>query len=168
MQDGPSDRVDAGDASATRPGIPIDSSEDHVFDASFWLEKVAQMVDAKRKKVQDLSRLAEVAELMDWWTRSENEAYAKTLDRMNLRLQEARVHESCLLSANNQMAAIIIELESYLDALRPQRARFHSIRQLDNGVLMPVTHILPEIVDLTSEEDLTEPEVELMEELMDF
>ena len=139
----------------------------HVADQAFDLEAIAYEVDRKRKRLQSQANLARVAMMMDEWTRVENQAYAVAMDRQNQLLSSSRLREAELLSANNQLAGIILELEHYLDVIRPNRVRYHSIRQTDSGVLVPVTHILPEVIDLTSDSDI-EPESELMTQLMDF
>ena len=145
-----------------------------VEDDIFRLEAIFAKVDAQRKQEQDARNLATVAAMMDEWTRLENMGYAECNKALRKNLDEARVHESTLIAANNQMAGIILELEAYLDEVRPNRTRLHTIRQLDNGVLMPITHIFPEIVDLTTDEEVTEEEEELeardhlMTQLMDM
>ena len=138
-----------------------------VAETSATLEAIAHKAQVRISKEQNIRKLAMVAQMMDEWTRLENSAYAQAMETARKTIELQQVHEAALLSANNQMAAIIIELEEYLDIIRPGRARFHSIRQMENGILVPITHILPtQVIDLTSDEELTDEDRTFMDELM--
>lgn len=167
------DKKSAGRQDPPGTGMSHQESGGHFMDlqvaeTSATLEEIFHKAQVRISQQQNIRKLAMVAEMMDEWTRLENTAYAQAMESARNTIEAQQVHEAELLAANNQMAAIIIELEQYLDIIRPGRARFHAIRQTENGILVPVVHILPEVIDLVSDEELTDSELEptLMDELM--
>ena len=149
--------------------VPSAVGEDFTIeDQTFKLEEIAFLQARKRQKQQENRRLrdlAEVAAMMDVWTRTENDAYAASIECKNNKL--ANLQEQCakLNSLVNRMAYAVTEMQGYMDIIAPYRTIRYNIVP-DNNSDMPFDlQVEHEVIDLTSDEELQD---DFMTQLMDM
>ena len=110
-----------------------------VEDQAFSLEALA-VQQAKKRILLDQDRkrrdLAAVAEMMDCWTRLENEAYATIVNNRNQRLSATEQKLASCLSVMNQLAAAVTEMQGHLDIIAPKNGGSLAIADGDIVIIM--------------------------------
>ena len=151
--------------------VPAAVGEDFtVEDQTFHLEEVAFFQARQRAKEAEHRRLrdlAEVAMMMDVWTRSENTAYAAVLEAKNETIRRLESKMAKLSSLANRCASAIIHMQGYMEIVAPYHPTSYDIVPTTDPDMLFNLVIQDNVVDLTSDDDLSDVD-DFMTQLMDM